>query len=130
MWKILNQISFLNLASIKGRWLLLSFIHSFFDVPILSKTLWKGLISTVTRQKGESQNGCFKKTKHSNFSQKRTFLPPWYAHVRSEILTCFVFLKHPLWDSPFCVIIDDLNLVLNSSDWQNLIRSVNVFVFL
>ena len=30
-------------------------------------------ISSVVRQKGESQNGCFK-TKHAKFSEKRTFL--------------------------------------------------------
>ena len=30
--------------------------------------------SSVVRQKGESQNGCFKKTKHVKFSEKRTFL--------------------------------------------------------
>ena len=29
--------------------------------------------SSVRRQKGESQNGCFKKTKHVKFSEKRTF---------------------------------------------------------
>ena len=29
--------------------------------------------SSVIRQKGESQNGCFKKTKHAKFSEKRTF---------------------------------------------------------
>ena len=34
------------------------------------------LKSSVTRQKGESQNGCFKKTKHAKFSEKRTFLIP------------------------------------------------------
>ena len=33
------------------------------------------------RQKGKCQNGCFKKTKHAKFSEKRTFLTPWYAHV-------------------------------------------------
>ena len=32
--------------------------------------------SSVIRQKGESQNGCFKKTKHAKFSTKRTFLTP------------------------------------------------------
>ena len=35
----------------------------------------------------------------------------------SENLACFVFLKHPFRDSPFCPIIDDLfycsNLVVN-----------------
>ena len=33
-------------------------------------------ISSVIRQKGESQNGCFKKTKHAKFSEKQTFLTP------------------------------------------------------
>ena len=32
------------------------------------------------KAKGKSQNGCFKKTKHAKFSEKRTFLIPWYAH--------------------------------------------------
>ena len=30
--------------------------------------------SSVIRQKGESQNGCFKKTKHVKFYEKRTCL--------------------------------------------------------
>ena len=38
-------------------------------------------ISSVITQKGESQNGCFKKTKHVKLSKKRTFFKPWYAHV-------------------------------------------------
>ena len=64
----------------------------------------------------------FKKTKHAKFSEKRTFLTPWYAHVCmcmcayqevintrfTKNLACFVFLKHPFWDSPFCLITDDL----------------------
>ena len=37
-------------------------------------------ISPVMRQKGESQNGCFRKIKHAKFSEKQTFLTPWYAH--------------------------------------------------
>ena len=37
--------------------------------------------SPVIRQKGESQNGCFKKTKHAKFPDKRTFLTCWYAHT-------------------------------------------------
>ena len=69
-------------------------------------------ISSVIRWRGESQNGCFKKTKHGKFSKKRTFLTPLYVsehflppythrcayqEVRNvrfqENLTCFVFLK-------------------------------------
>ena len=32
--------------------------------------------SLEIRQKGESQNGCYKKTRHAKFSEKRTFLTP------------------------------------------------------
>ena len=42
-------------------------------------------ITSVIRQQGESQNGCFKKTKHAKFSKKRTFFTPWYAHVSVRI---------------------------------------------
>ena len=45
------------------------------DSPLINK-------SPVIRQKGESQNGCFKKTKHAKFSEKQTFLTPWYVRVR------------------------------------------------
>ena len=38
---------------------------------------------SVIRQKGGFQNGSFKKTKHTKFSEKRTFHTPWYAHVHS-----------------------------------------------
>ena len=45
---------------------------------------WKK--SSVIRQKRESQNGCFKKTKHAKFSEKRTgdkkclfFRKIWFA---------------------------------------------------
>ena len=28
--------------------------------------------------------------------------------LNSDNFACFVFLKHPFWDSPFCLISDDL----------------------
>ena len=40
------------------------------------------LILSIIKQKGESQNRGNKKAKHAKFSEKRTFLTPWYAHVR------------------------------------------------
>ena len=69
-------------------------------------------ISSIIRQKGEYQNGCFKKKKDSIFSKKHYFLRTCaYQGVRnvgfSENLACFVFLKHPFWNSPFCLITDD-----------------------
>ena len=37
---------------------------------------------SVIRQNGESLNGCYKRTKHAKFSEKRTFFTLWYAHAR------------------------------------------------
>ena len=42
----------------------------FFISSIVGNNIRK---SSVRRQKGESQNGCFKETKHVKFSEKRTF---------------------------------------------------------
>ena len=83
-----------NLGRIWNADLIVNFIHvlgpvqdgedSFYDSlnkSGSSKYRW-GSKSSVIRQKGESQNGCcFKKTKHAKFSEKRTFLTPWYAGV-------------------------------------------------
>ena len=37
--------------------------------------------SSVVRQKGDSQNGCYKKTKPTKFSETQISLTPWYAHI-------------------------------------------------
>ena len=37
--------------------------------------------SFIIRQKGESQNGGNKKTKHVKFPEKQTFLTSWHEHV-------------------------------------------------
>ena len=37
--------------------------------------------SSVRRQKGEFQNGWYKKRRHTKSSKKRTFLTQWYAHA-------------------------------------------------
>ena len=37
--------------------------------------------------KGRISKRCFKKTKHVKFSEKRTFLTLWYAHVRPDTHT-------------------------------------------
>ena len=60
-------------------------------------------ILSVIRQKGESQNVCFKKTKHAKFSAKSKHILP---------LACFFFLRPPFWDSAFCLITDDFYQVL------------------
>ena len=109
--------------------------------------------SSVIRQKSESQNGCFKKTKHAKFSKKRTFLTPWYAlfsciqteyrdllwiqenseyqgigNVRFlENLACSIFLKHLFWDSPFCLITDAVSFkIFKASLMFILMKSVSI----
>ena len=42
---------------------------------------WILIHSSVIRQKGESQNGCFKKKMQDDFSEKQTFLTSKYARV-------------------------------------------------
>ena len=49
--------------------------------------------SSVIRQKGESQDRCFKKTKHARFSEKRTFLTLWYAHLRVSWNTLWPYYR-------------------------------------
>ena len=54
------------------------FIYDFTALRKLCRNtgfLWP-VISSVIRQKGESQNGCHKKTKQVKFSNKWTFLTP------------------------------------------------------
>ena len=85
--------------------------------------------SSVIRQKGEShesQNGCFMKTKHAKFSEKRTFLTPWYAHVRPFALlpTISSFLSN----RQLCVVLD--NTKLDSGIWFVATPSVSFWTWI
>ena len=65
--------------------------------------------SSLISQLGESQNGCFKKKKARHIFRKTNISYPLIRtrtygvrNVRfSKNLACFVFLKHPFWDSLF-----------------------------
>ena len=57
--------------------------------------------SSVIRQKGESHIECFKKTKHVKFSEKRTFLTPWYAHAPVGIRGYDIFVFREIWRALF-----------------------------
>ena len=78
----------------------------------------------VIRQKCESQNGCFGKT-NIFYPLIRTCACAYQGvkTVRfSENLTCFVFLKHPFSDLPFCLITDYLNLNKKQNKKKHLIQ--------
>ena len=95
----------------------LSYRNQFIDLisAIVNIRLVSKHTSAVIRQKDGSQNGCFKKTKHTKFSEKRRFLTPythtyeivfqenkarqkrtflthWYVHVRVRITGWEMFL--------------------------------------
>ena len=67
-----------------------------------------------SKEKGRISKRVFQENK-AKFSDKRIFLTIWYRceGVRNfrfpEKLTCFAFLLPPFWDSPFCLIIDELS---------------------
>ena len=69
----------------------------------------KGWISKRVFQENKARQ-IFPKTKISYpLISTRTCAYQRVRNVRySENLACFVFLKHPFWVSPFCLITDDL----------------------
>ena len=75
--------------------------------------------SSVIRQKGESQNCGNKGSKARQIFRKTNISYPLirtrkcaYQGVRnvrfSENLACSAFLLPPFWDSPFCLITDEI----------------------
>ena len=67
-----------------------------------------------------------------NFRKTNIFYPlirtGTYAYQRvrnvrfSENLACFIFLKHPFWDSPFWFITDDISPFETASTWNGLTK--------
>ena len=71
------------------------------------KRFWGKLHKTGVSRKQSSPNF----PENENFLLFRTCAYQGVRNVRfSENLTCFVFLKHMFWNSPFCLITDDLTL--------------------
>ena len=64
--------------------------------------------ANLKMEKGESQNGGNKKTKHDKFSEKRTYVcvsggkKCWFFRK----FAILVFLSPPFWDSLFCLVTD------------------------
>ena len=96
---------------------------------IIDWFLYKWLIrkervnSLVIRQKGESQNGFFKKIARQIFRKTIISYPLIrtctcaYQGVRNVCFSenaCFVFLKYPFWDLPFCLITEEFQFFLFS----------------
>ena len=54
------------------------FSRHLYQIEIVAMCKYK---SSVKRRKGESQNGCYKKTNHAKFSKNQTFLT--LCHVKN-----------------------------------------------
>ena len=65
-------------------------------------------VSSVIRQKVESQNGCFKKTKHAKFS-KKTIIS--YALIRTHVLHILSEKRNICWKIEALMMIDHLDII-------------------
>ena len=76
----------------------------------------KGRISKLVFQENKARQ-IFRKTNISYLLiRTRTCAYQGVRNVRfSENLACFIFLKHPFWDSPFCLITDELRGIYHIS---------------
>ena len=54
--------------------------------PKKVRSLSHVIVASVIRQKDQSQNEYYKKTKHTKFSEKQTIFTPWYAHANLRAL--------------------------------------------
>ena len=111
----------------------LFFSHIFAIQSILFATFFNRNLfwsSSLIRQKGESQNGCFRYVLSMYVLSMYDLLVCAYQGVRnvrfSENLACFVFLKHPFWDSSFCLITNQLKYW--NRDWTRHILAGNRFL--
>ena len=64
--KIIQAHLVRNNLSLKFWWSFTESVELKYTIDYINKS--------AIRQKGEPQTGCFKKTKHAKFSEKRTFL--------------------------------------------------------
>ena len=95
---------------------------------------------SVIRKKANLKTGVSKKQSTPNSPKNEHFFTSWYAHspysarmrenidrayqgirkvLFSETLACFVFLKYPFWDSPFCLITGELGFNVKFSIFDN-----------
>ena len=74
--------------------------------------------SLVTRQKVESQNGCYKKSKHAKFSDNKensgTRACAYQEVKRQKFFgkfgALFFFLQPPFWGSSFCLVTNEITV--------------------
>ena len=81
----------------------------------------------ANKTKGRISKRVLRENKARQIFRKTNMRIRGVRNVRfSENLACFVFLKHPFWDSPFCLITDEIS----SSVFINPFHTTGVFPYL
>ena len=80
------------------RFALLALLPTIFPIQLVitKERIYNPVKPSVIRQKSQSQNGCFKKTKHAKFSKKRTFFYPLIAKTAKTRLKPVNFFRNKL----------------------------------
>ena len=93
--------------------------------------MWNNILCYVgNKAKGGISKRVFQENKEHKFSEKRTFLIPWYAHVGfSENLVGFFFWKHLFWDLPIALNII-ISMFINPYQlfWQKLPSKIKKYI--
>ena len=129
MWGWLSKISMLEMSSSIYKYISSFSILQSFHPKVLKmshlhvaqpRKLYSFKFEIVgNKAKRRISNRVFQKNKARQIFRKKNISYPListrtraYQGVRnicfSENLVCFVFLKHPFWDSPFCLITDEI----------------------
>ena len=134
IWRVLQKAKFLRSSAVffiqnSVRWapqdeLFLQdspLNYNYFNVSYLVLMCYNMSISHVVgnKAKGRISRRVFQENKACQIFRKTNISYPLirtrtcaYQGVRnirfSENLACLIFLKHPSWDSPFCLITDDV----------------------
>ena len=71
------------------------------------------------KAEGQISKRVIQENKARHIFRKNNIFQPLIRTVKnvrfSENLTCFIFLKFPFWDPPFCLITDELASISNMS---------------
>ena len=87
------------------------------ELSVFSARVFSKLHFVSNKTRANLKTGVSRKQSTPDFPKNEHILPPdtpmcayqGLRYVRfSENLACFVFLKLPFWDSPFCLINDDI----------------------
>ena len=82
-------------------------IRCFWGITVKKSEKWQTLLFICKKSKGRFSKRVFQENKARQIFWKTNIFYPLDKHTYKNLI-CFVFLKNPFWDSPFCLITDKL----------------------